>query len=215
MGDNGDIAQFHAIISLYGGMAYIEHWAICRHILSTSSNIDLPAKGKLMNIVLMDHLVMTVRDIKRTLNFYCAILGMKKVEFGEGRIALAFGPHKINLHEAGNEYKPNAIKASLGSMDLCLIVQEDIEEVAGQLARSGVELIAGPVERTGARGPIRSIYVRDPDGNLIELSNYTNEAKVSAMFMEDEGANIQTQEKTQEKHEIADAISTTWLESEE
>ncbi|MEL6372420.1 MAG: VOC family protein [Pseudomonadota bacterium] len=118
-----------------------------------------------------DHLVLTVRSIDATVRFYQA-LGMSKVVFGpQERVALAFGDHKINLHEAGREFEPKAIAPTPGSADLCFIV-DDLDAMASKLAAEAVPLLEGPVTRTGARGPIRSLYVRDPDGNLIELSVY-------------------------------------------
>lgn len=118
----------------------------------------------------LDHLVLTVADIAATIAFY-ETLGMTAVTFGEGRHALAFGAQKINLHRAGAEFEPKAARPTPGSADLCLLVAEPVEAVARALAGAGIAVEAGPVARTGATGPIRSIYLRDPDGNLVELSN--------------------------------------------
>jgi catechol 2,3-dioxygenase-like lactoylglutathione lyase family enzyme len=120
----------------------------------------------------IDHFVLTVRDIAATIDFYESVLGMKAVTFGAGRKALAFGRHKINLHEAGHELEPKARTPVPGSGDFCLITERPLEEVARHLAACGVPIEEGPGPRTGATGPIRSLYIRDPDGNLVEISNY-------------------------------------------
>jgi catechol 2,3-dioxygenase-like lactoylglutathione lyase family enzyme len=120
----------------------------------------------------LDHLVLTVADIGATVGFYTRVLGMKAVTFGPGRTALTFGTSKINLHEAGKEFEPKARRPTPGSADICLIVEDGIAEVMAELAAAGVGIEEGPVPRTGATGPITSCYLRDPDGNLIELSNY-------------------------------------------
>ncbi|MCX5322858.1 VOC family protein [Streptomyces sp. NBC_00120] len=129
-----------------------------------------------MRIDRLDHLVLTVHDLDATVAFYTKILGMEAVTFRGGRRALAFGHSKINLHEAGHEFEPKAARPTPGSADLCLIVDEPVERIVAELASHGVPLEEGPVERTGATGPIRSVYVRDPDDNLIELSNYADTA---------------------------------------
>ena len=122
----------------------------------------------------LDHLVLTVANIGITCDFYARVLGMKKVTFGGGRIALAFGRQKINLHPAGNEYDPKAVTPMPGSGDLCFIAAEPMDDVIAHLNAQEVEIIEGPGERTGAIGPINSVYFRDPDGNLIEVSNYAS-----------------------------------------
>jgi catechol 2,3-dioxygenase-like lactoylglutathione lyase family enzyme len=122
-------------------------------------------------ITSLDHLVLTVRDLDATLRFYVAGLGMRLVSFGEGRQALHFGTQKINLHVAGREFEPKAATPTPGSADLCFLVDEALETLAQRLPALGYPIIAGPVERTGATGPLVSIYLRDPDGNLIELAN--------------------------------------------
>lgn len=124
-----------------------------------------------MQISHLDHLVLTVRDLAATEDFYRRVLGMQAVSFGEGRKALAFGQQKINLHQAGREFEPKAERPTPGSADLCFIVATPLDEVVAHLERLGVTIVEGPVQRTGATGPIRSVYVRDPDFNLIELSN--------------------------------------------
>lgn len=128
-----------------------------------------------MRIDRLDHLVLTVRDINATVHFYSTLLGMKKVEFGEGRIALAFGQQKINLHELGNEFEPKAQNVQTGSADLCFIIDTPINAAIEALISKGIEISEGPVHRTGALGKIESLYFRDPDGNLIELSRYNED----------------------------------------
>ena len=128
-----------------------------------------------MHIDRIDHLVLTVEDVERTVAFYVDVLGMTEVTFGSGRKALTFGSSKINLHQRGREFEPKAANPTPGSADLCLIVDDPLDVVAADLAASGVVIEEGPIERTGAQGPITSIYVRDPDRNLIELSNYSQD----------------------------------------
>lgn len=119
----------------------------------------------------MDHLVLTVRDIPATCEFYRDVLGMQVVTFGAGRTALQFGRQKINLHQSGQEFEPKAQNPTPGSADLCFLTQILLAEVQAHLALCRIALVEGPVCRAGANGPIQSIYVRDPDGNLIEISN--------------------------------------------
>ncbi|MDY7580257.1 VOC family protein [Pseudomonas sp. CCI3.1] len=124
-----------------------------------------------MPISHLDHLVLTVRDIPVSLDFYSRVLGMQPVVFGQGRHALSFGQQKINLHQAGAEFEPKATHPLPGSADLCFIVNDRLDTVIEHLRAHSVNILEGPVMRTGARGPIRSIYLLDPDLNLIELSN--------------------------------------------
>jgi catechol 2,3-dioxygenase-like lactoylglutathione lyase family enzyme len=119
----------------------------------------------------IDHVVLTVANVQRTLDFFQRVLGMTSVAFGEGRRALAFGDQKLNLHEAGNEFVPHARVPQAGSGDLCLLTDDPIDEVIAHLKRVGVAIELGPVAKTGARRSLRSIYFRDPDGNLIEVAN--------------------------------------------
>jgi len=125
-----------------------------------------------MRIDRLDHLVLTVADIDATVDFYTRVLGMKAVTFGAGRTALAFGQSKINLHQAGHEFEPKAHRPTPGSADLCLITTDSLDRVVEELVRHDVPIEEGPVERTGATGPILSVYFRDPDRNLIEVSTY-------------------------------------------
>ena len=120
----------------------------------------------------LDHFVLTVRDIEVTCAFYSRVLGMNARTFGDGRRSLHFGAAKINLHQQGREFEPKAANPGPGSADVCLIAATPLGEVLRHLHECGVEIIDGPVERTGAAGPIRSVYFRDPDGNLVEVSNY-------------------------------------------
>ena len=122
-----------------------------------------------MRIASLDHLVLTVADIATTVAFY-ERLGMRAETFGQGRIALRFGKQKINLHQTGSEFQPHAVHPVPGSGDLCFLIDGSLDEAAQVLADGGVAIELGPVERAGAEGPIESLYVRDPDGNLIELS---------------------------------------------
>lgn len=117
----------------------------------------------------LDHLVLTVRDAERTVAFYAA-LGAREVRFGEGRRALQVGAQKINLHVAGAEIAPHAAAPVPGSADVCLLIDGTLDEALGALSAAGIPVELGPVPRTGATGPLRSVYVRDPDGNLVELS---------------------------------------------
>ena len=123
----------------------------------------------------LDHLVLTVVDIARTVDFYQRVLGMRHETFGQGRSALVFGQQKFNLHQVGREFEPKAARPTPGSIDLCLISRWSIDQVLQHLAAQGVAVEEGPVARTGALGPIESVYFRDPDGNLIEVSRYSDE----------------------------------------
>ncbi len=125
-----------------------------------------------MNIDRFDHLVLTVADLDATIAFYTSVLGMTEVTFEGGRKALSFGESKINLHQRGHEFEPKAEVPTPGSADLCLIVQGSLDSVTEELASAGVAVEDGPVDRAGALDVIRSVYIRDPDGNLIELSTY-------------------------------------------
>ena len=136
----------------------------------------------MLTVQRIDHLVLTCRDVAATIRFYTEVLGMKEVTFGAGRKGLSFGRQKFNLHPVGQVPeggggKVAAIAAAptAGSADLCLIVAESAAAVVAHLAACGIPVEEGPVVRTGALGPIESVYVRDPDGNLIELARYVDE----------------------------------------
>jgi catechol 2,3-dioxygenase-like lactoylglutathione lyase family enzyme len=123
----------------------------------------------------LDHLVLTVQSIDETVAFYQGVLGMTAKQFpaadGTVRWALSFGQQKINLHQAGAEFKPHAETPMRGSADLCFLSDASLSEWQKHLEQNGVAVIEGPVARSGATGPITSVYVRDPDGNLIEIAN--------------------------------------------
>jgi catechol 2,3-dioxygenase-like lactoylglutathione lyase family enzyme len=125
-----------------------------------------------MNIDRIDHVVMTVMSVDATCAFYERVLGMQSVTFADNRRALAFGRQKINLHQAGREFEPKADLAAPGTVDICLITTTPLADVVAHLARCNVTIVEGPVQKTGATGAIRSVYFRDPDRNLIEVSNY-------------------------------------------
>ncbi len=125
-----------------------------------------------MQIERLDHLVLTVANIEATCAWYSRVLGMQAVTFGDGRMALAFGQQKINLHQHGHEFEPKAAHPLPGSADLCFITRTPLDQVIAHLQVNSVPIIEGPVQRTGAIGSITSIYVRDPDGNLIEVAHY-------------------------------------------
>ena len=124
-----------------------------------------------MHIDALDHVVLTVRDIAATCEFYTHVLGMHVVTFEDNRKALQFGAQKINLHEAGNEFEPKALKPTPGSADFCLLTSFPLEDVMAHLQRCNIPLVKWPVPRTGAAGPIMSVYIQDPDGNLVEIAN--------------------------------------------
>jgi len=119
----------------------------------------------------IDHVVLTVRDIERTIAFYERVLGMRAVTFAGGRRALAFGDQKLNLHEAGKEFEPKSRVPTPGSIDICFRTDVPVDEVVAHLRAAGVSIELGPVAKTGARAALRSVYFRDPDDNLIEVSN--------------------------------------------
>lgn len=124
-----------------------------------------------MKIDTLDHLVLTCTDVDTTIAFYSKVMGMEAVSFGEGRRALRFGSSKINLHQQGEQYELDAQHAIPGSADLCFITSIPLEKVIDHLADCDVAIIRGPVEQIGAIAPLRSVYFRDPDQNLIEVSN--------------------------------------------
>jgi len=125
-----------------------------------------------MKIDRIDHIVITAFDLERTIDFYSRVMGMEPITFAGGRRGLALGRQKINLHQSGREYEPKALKPTPGSMDLCFISESPLADVIAELKANGVVIAEGPVPKTGALGPMTSVYFRDPDGNLIEVSNY-------------------------------------------
>jgi len=126
-----------------------------------------------MNVERIDHVVLTVADVERTISFYERVLGMTGVTFGEGRRALAFGDQKLNLHQAGREFEPRARRPTPGAVDICFTTTTPLDEVAAHLRAQSVAIELGPVDKIGARRSLRSLYFRDPDGNLVEVSNET------------------------------------------
>ena len=127
-----------------------------------------------MKIESLDHCVLTVKSIDRTIGFYTRVLGMEKIVFGEGRVALKFGVQKINLHLVGDEITPHANQPTSGSADFCLVTDSSIDDIVEHLSLLNVPIELGPVQRTGAVGRITSVYVRDPDQNLVEISTYSS-----------------------------------------
>lgn len=127
-----------------------------------------------MKISHLDHLVLTVADIEISCQFYQSALNFEVITFGGNRKALQFGSQKINLHQVGKEFEPKALRPTSGSADLCFIAETPLKDVIAHLHALNIEILEGPIERTGAIGKILSIYLRDPDQNLIEISNYLN-----------------------------------------
>ncbi|MDV3507943.1 VOC family virulence protein [Elizabethkingia anophelis] len=125
-----------------------------------------------MRITSIDHIVLTVADIEKTVQFYTEVLGFELVTFGDNRKALRFGNQKINLHQKGLEFEPKALYPTSGSADICFITETNVEDILKELRAKNIQITEGIVERTVALGKIRSVYLRDPDSNLIELSNY-------------------------------------------
>jgi catechol 2,3-dioxygenase-like lactoylglutathione lyase family enzyme len=124
-----------------------------------------------MRIDRLDHFVLTVRDLRATIDFYTRVLGMEEVTFAGARKALAFGRQKLNLHVAGAEFQPHARTPVPGSADLCFITDTPLDDAMAHVRACGVAIEEGPLPKTGATGALRSFYVRDPDGNLVEISN--------------------------------------------
>lgn len=120
----------------------------------------------------LDHFVMTTAQPDETIRFYTEVLGMTLEHFGAGRRALKFGNQKINIHVKGKEYEPKANAPGVGTLDFCFIASVPLDDVIARLKQYNVKIIEGPVHKTGAMGPIRSVYMRDPDLNLVEISEY-------------------------------------------
>lgn len=118
----------------------------------------------------LDHMVLTVADINNSIEFYTRVLDMEAEIFGDNRKALKFGDQKINLHQSSKEFEPKALNPTKGSADLCFLLDVKLEVMRHHLEQQGIAIEQGPIERTGATGPVLSIYIRDPDGNLLELS---------------------------------------------
>lgn len=126
----------------------------------------------ILKITSIDHIVLTVKDINKSLYFYETILGLKKEIFNQNRIALTFGNQKLNLHEYKHEIKPHSLIPTPGSIDLCFLTESTINESIKHIQSKGINILEGPVQRTGANGPITSFYINDPDGNLVEIGQY-------------------------------------------
>ena len=126
-----------------------------------------------MKIDHIDHLVLTVEDIRASCEFYTSVLGMEEINFGSGRKAVAFGDQKINFHQVGQELEPKALRPTPGAGDLCFTTTRSMPDIIAHLQTCGVEIIEGPVNRTGASGSMTSVYIRDPDQNLIEVATYS------------------------------------------
>jgi len=135
-----------------------------------------------MRVERLDHLVLTVKNVEASCAFYTKVLGMKEVTFQSGRKAVAFGNQKINFHEYGKEFDLKALRPAPGSADLCFITRDPIAQIISHLDTCGVAVIEGPVKRAGAMGPMTSIYIRDPDQNLIEIAVYNQETPVADEF---------------------------------
>ncbi|XP_048191627.1 glyoxalase domain-containing protein 5 [Perognathus longimembris pacificus] len=147
----------------------VRMWGQSLQSQSWRANSHTPSKCFIHRL---DHIVMTVKNIEDTTTFYSNILGMEVITFKGDRKALCFGDQKFNLHEVGKEFEPKAAHPVPGSLDICLITDVPLEELIEHLKACDVPIEEGPVPRTGAKGPIMSIYFRDPDRNLIEVSNY-------------------------------------------
>jgi catechol 2,3-dioxygenase-like lactoylglutathione lyase family enzyme len=122
----------------------------------------------------IDHIVLTVRDIDQTIEFYCNVFGMTEVTFGDNRKTLKFGKQKINLHPQPSDITPKANQPTPGAMDICFITQSPIDSIVDSLQKHDINIELGPVQRQGAQGNITSVYIRDPDDNLIEIAHYNN-----------------------------------------
>jgi len=122
----------------------------------------------------IDHIVLTVRDIDKTIVFFCDVLGMTEISFGDKRKALQFGHQKINLHPESNDINPKAKHPATGAMDICFITQSPIDNIIDDLLKLNINIELGPVQRQGAQGNMTSVYIRDPDDNLIEIAHYND-----------------------------------------
>uniref|UniRef100_A0A3Q2V0S3 Glyoxalase domain-containing protein 5 n=1 Tax=Haplochromis burtoni TaxID=8153 RepID=A0A3Q2V0S3_HAPBU len=158
-------------LSCCTSMMQISHSTSSKKIFQTLGTVKYKRSCP-VEVSHLDHLVLTVKSVPDTISFYSSVLGMEVVTFKANRKALSFGQQKFNLHQRGQEFEPKAKHPTSGSADLCLITKTPLAEVAAHLKACGVKIEEGPVERTGAVGTIISLYFRDPDQNLIEVSNY-------------------------------------------
>lgn len=124
----------------------------------------------------LDHIVLTVADVERTCHFYGELLGLEILRYAHGRRAVLFGGQKISLHQHGREFEPHSREPTPGAVELCFIATEPVTQVADELERKGVDILLPPHPRTGARGALQSLFLYDPDGNLVEISNYVDGA---------------------------------------
>ncbi|KAM4807602.1 glyoxalase domain-containing protein 5 [Rhinophrynus dorsalis] len=152
---------------IQGSLGFSGHSTVSSRLVRYLSDSQPP-----FHIQRLDHLVLTVKSLEKTIGFYTRVLGMEVTTFKGNRKALSFGIQKINLHEAGKEFEPKAAVPTPGSADVCLITETPLSTVLQHLQTCGVKVEEGPVSRTGAVGEIKSVYFRDPDHNLIEVSNY-------------------------------------------
>lgn len=167
-----DVFAHNEALAARHGPALLELFSRTRERLSGPAWAACQLALRSVTISHLDHLVLTVADVERSVEFYQRVLGMTPSVFGAGRCALHFGDSKINLHRAGQEIAPHAARPMPGSADLCLIAATPLPQVIERLRAQDVAIIEGPITRTGARGELTSVYLRDPDGNLIEISNY-------------------------------------------
>lgn len=167
-----DVLAHNAEFAAQYGDALLELFTEARERMSRPAWASAQLMLQPVTISHLDHLVLTVADLARTVEFYRRALGMTPVVFQDGRHALEFGDSKINLHQAGQEIAPHVERPLPGTADLCLIAATPLDRVIAHLQALGVPIVEGPVPRTGARGPMTSVYLRDPDANLIEISNY-------------------------------------------
>jgi catechol 2,3-dioxygenase-like lactoylglutathione lyase family enzyme len=129
-------------------------------------------ESELVTIKAIDHLVLTVNDIRTACDFYGDVLGMKITVFDDNRIAFRFGRQKINVHQAGQEFEPKALRPGPGTADLCFTTDANLGQWKRHLEKCHVKILLGPIRQTGAAGEMESIYIRDPDGNLVEIAQY-------------------------------------------
>ncbi|XP_028271319.1 glyoxalase domain-containing protein 5 [Parambassis ranga] len=162
-------------MALLAARSFMSHFQkSCLKIVSIQTPGLVRLKGTCpIELSHLDHLVLTVKSVPNTVTFYTTVLGMEVITFKGNRKALGFGKQKFNLHQLGQEFEPKAKHPTSGSADLCLITKTPLDTVAAHLKVCGVSIEEGPVERTGAVGTITSLYFRDPDHNLIEVSNYS------------------------------------------
>ncbi len=144
--------------------------------LGPASVFVLVVENWSMRVTGLDHIVLTVADVEQSVRFYLTVLGGTAETFAGGRRAISFGDQKINFHPADDAHTPHATRPEPGSGDFCLTVTDSLETVRQNLRDHDIEIVHGPVEKVGARGQMESVYIRDPDGNLVELARYDTNA---------------------------------------